>query len=120
MVSPIVTSPQGLDLSALTTMSASTASSTIMMPSTATNAVAPATGPISSRAIWPSDLPFRRTDDARMTKSCTAPPSATPTMIQMTPGRYPNCAASVGPTSGPGPAMAAKWLPKTIHRFVGT
>ena len=39
----------------------------------------------------------------RITKSCTAPPSATPTMIQITPGRKPNCAASVGPTSGPGP-----------------
>ena len=38
--------------------------STIMMPSTATSAVMPATGPISSRAIWPSDLPSRRTDDA--------------------------------------------------------
>ena len=26
----------------------------------------------------------------------------------------------VGPTRGPGPAIAAKWWPKTIHRFVGT
>ena len=120
IVRPIVTVPHGLALSALTTTSASTASSTIMMPSTATSAVTPATGPISSRAIWPSDLPSRRTDDARMTKSCTAPPSATPTMIQMTPGRKPNCAASVGPTSGPGPAIAAKWWPKTIQRLVGT
>ena len=34
------------------------------MPSTATSAVKPATGPISSFAIWPSDLPSRRTDDA--------------------------------------------------------
>jgi len=30
----------------------------------------------------PSDLPSRRTDPARMRKSCTAPPSTTPTMIQ--------------------------------------
>ena len=29
-------------------------------------------------------------------------------MIHSVPGRYPNCAASTGPTSGPGPAMAAK------------
>ena len=36
------------------------------------------------------------------------------------PGRKPNCAASTGPTSGPGPAIAAKWWPKTIQRFVGT
>jgi hypothetical protein len=27
--------------------------------------------------------------------------------------------ASVGPTNGPGPAMAAKWCPNTIQRFVG-
>ena len=32
----------------------------------------------------------------------------------------PNCAARTGPTSGPGPAMAAKWWPKTTQRFVGT
>ena len=94
--------------------------STIMMPSTATSAVKPATGPISTFAIWPSVLPSRRTLAQRMTKSCTAPPRATPTMIQIAPGRKPNCAASVGPTSGPGPAIAAKWWPNTIHRFVGT
>ena len=41
-------------------------------------------------------------------------------MIQSAPGRNPNCAASVGPTSGPGPAIAAKWWPNTIHLFVGT
>ena len=52
--------------------------------------------------------------------SCTHPPSTAPTMIHSVPGRYPNCAASVGPTSGPGPAMAAKWWPKTIQRCVGT
>src|SRR5688500_19225888 len=40
----------------LTTTSASTEMSTIMMPSTATSAVKPATGPISSFAICPSDL----------------------------------------------------------------
>ena len=39
IVSPIVTMPQGLDLSAFTTISASTASRTIMIPSTATSAV---------------------------------------------------------------------------------
>jgi len=37
----------------------------------------------------------------------------------MAPGRNPNWAASVGPTSGPGPAIAAKWWPKTIQRLVG-
>src|SRR6185437_14925272 len=63
MVRPIVTVPHGLDLRALTTTRASTASSTIMMPSTATSAVTPATGPISSRAICPSDLPLRGADE---------------------------------------------------------
>ena len=83
----MVTVPHGLARSAFTTTSASTAMSTIMMPSTATSAVMPATVPISSLAIWPSDLPSRRTEAARITKSCTAPPSTTPTMIQMVPGR---------------------------------
>ena len=55
-----------------------------------------------------------------MTLSCTAPPSVAPTSIQSMPGRKPNCAASTGPTSGPGPAMAAKWWPNTIQRFVRT
>jgi hypothetical protein len=65
-------------------------------------------------------LPSRRTENNRMTKSCTQPPSTAPAMIQSVPGRYPNWAASTGPTSGPGPAMAAKWCPKTTHLLVGT
>jgi hypothetical protein len=120
MVSPTVTVPHGDSASALTTTSAITEMSTTMMPSTATSAVVPATGPISSRAISPSDLPSRRMLAMRITMSCTAPARATPTMIQSAPGSHPNCAASVGPTSGPGPAMAAKWWPKTTHRLVGT
>ena len=120
IVRPSVTVPHGLARSALTTTSASTAIRMIMIPSIATSAVKPATGPISSFAIWPSDLPSRRMDAQRITQSCTAPPSTTPTTIQRMPGRKPNCAASVGPTSGPGPAMAAKWWPNTIHLLVGT
>ena len=87
IVSPMVTVPHGLDLSALTTTRPSTAMSTTMIPSTATSAVKPATGPISSFAIWPSDLPSRRVDAQRMIMSCTAPPSTTPITIQSTPGR---------------------------------
>ena len=83
----MVTVPHGLDLSAFTTTSASTEISTTMMPSTATSAVMPATGPISSFAIWPSDRPSRRTLAQRITKSCTAPPSTTPITIQSAPGR---------------------------------
>jgi hypothetical protein len=35
------------------------------------------------------------------------------------PGANPNCAASTGPTSGPAPAIAAKWCPKRTHRLIG-
>ncbi len=55
-----------------------------------------------------------------MMLSWTAPPKTAPISIQRRPGRYPNCAASTGPTRGPGPAMAAKWWPNTTHRFVRT
>ena len=69
----------------------------------------PATMPISSRTIWPRLLPLRRIEKNSTIMSWTAPAKITPTMIQAVPGRYPICAASTGPTSGPAPAMAAKW-----------
>ena len=50
-------------------------------------AVKPPTLPISSRAILPSDLPSRRMEQKRMTKSCMAPPSTAPMMIHRAPGR---------------------------------
>ena len=58
-----------------------------MISSTVSSAVTPPTLPISSRAICPSDLPSRRIEQNRMTKSCTAPPSTAPMMIQSVPGR---------------------------------
>ena len=51
--------------------------------------------------------------------SWTAPAKMTPTMIQMVPGRKPIWAASTGPTSGPAPAIAAKWWPNRTRRSVG-
>ena len=108
IVAVIVKRPHGLSRSALTTTSASTASRMIMMAKTATIAATPATGLTSSLAIWPSDLPSRRMDAHRMIMSCTAPPRTTPAISQIVPGRKPNCAASVGPTSGPAPEMAEK------------
>ena len=45
-----------------------------MISSTVTSAMKPPTLPISSRAICPSDFPFRRMEANRITKSCTAPP----------------------------------------------
>ena len=58
-----------------------------MISSTVSSATKPPTLPISSRAIWPSDLPSRRMEANRMTKSCTAPPSTAPMMIHSVPGR---------------------------------
>ena len=108
IVAAMVNVPHGLPDSAFTTTSATTASRMIMISSTVNSATKPPSFPISSRAICPSDLPSRRMEANRMTKSCTAPPKTPPIMIQRVPGKYPNCAASTGPTSGPGPAMAAK------------
>ncbi len=85
----------------------------------ATAAVKPATGPISIRAISASDAPFRRTDAQSAIMSCTAPARHTPATSHNNPGANPNCAASTGPSSGPGPAIAAKWWPKSTHRGVG-
>jgi hypothetical protein len=45
-------------------------------------------------------------EQKRMMKSCTHP-AKTAAISHSVPGKYPNCAARVGPTSGPGPAMAA-------------
>ena len=82
IVAAIVNVPQGLPFSAFTTTSATTASRMIMMNSTVSSAVKPPVLPISSRAIWPSVLPSRRMEQNRITKSCTAPPSTAPMMIQ--------------------------------------
>ena len=111
--------PHGELASACTTTSASTASRMIMMASTAISAAAPPIGPISSRAICPRLRPPRRVEKKSVTMSCTAPAKITPMMIQIVPGRYPICAASTGPTSGPAPAMAAKWWPNSTRRSVG-
>ncbi|MNY49509.1 hypothetical protein D3C86_1849410 [compost metagenome] len=87
MVMAMVKVPQGLVARALTTTRAKTASRITMIMSTATMAVKPATGPISSLAIWPRVLPSRRMEPKRMMKSCTAPATTTPTRIQSVPGR---------------------------------
>ncbi len=112
--------PHGDSARARTTTRARTASRITMMDSTAIRAAAPPTGPISSRAICPSDLPLRRMEKNRMVMSWTAPARMTPTMIQTVPGRNPIWAASTGPTSGPAPAIAAKWCPKSTRRSIGS
>lgn len=73
MVMPMEKTPQGECASAPTMTSASTASRMIMMTNTARRAAAPPTGPISSRAIWPSERPSRRVEKNSVTMSWTAP-----------------------------------------------
>ena len=120
IVAATVNTPHGLSASAFTTTNASTASRITMIARIATSPITPANEFSSSFTICPSDRPCRRIEQNKITKSCTAPPSTTPMRIHSVPGRYPNCAASTGPTSGPGPEIAAKWWPNTIHLFVFT
>lgn len=87
MVQPIENTPQGLSASALTTIRASTARTIIIMTKTTTIAMAPPTGPISSRAICPIDLPPRRIEKNSTSMSWTPPATTTPKMIHMVPGR---------------------------------
>ncbi len=110
----------GDDFSAFTTTSATTPSKITMMARTASCAMNPPRLLTSSRAICPIDLPSRRIEQNKMMKSCTHPAHAAPAISHSVPGKYPNCAASVGPTSGPGPAIAAKWCPNKTHLLVGT
>jgi hypothetical protein len=108
IVMAIVNMPHGLSLSALTTARPTPASAMIRMMRMAMVATTPVTRSISRRASSASDLPSRRIEATRTTKSWTAPPSTTPMISQRRPGRNPNCAASTGPISGPGPLIAAK------------
>ena len=119
MVIAIVNVPHELSRSALTTAKPRPASATMMMMRTAIEATAPATGLISWRAISASDLPWRRTEATSTRKSWTPPARIAPSSIQISPGAYPNWAASTGPISGPAPEIAAKWWPKRTNLFVG-
>ncbi len=87
IVAPTVKTPQGLSASAFTTTSASTANKITMIAKIAISAIAPAVVFNSSLTIWPSDLPSRRSEEKRMTKSCTAPPSVTPINTHSVPGK---------------------------------
>jgi len=78
------------------------------MKSTAIMATMPAKGLISVPATSASERPPCRTEATSTVKSCTHPASSAPINSHRNPGAKPNCAASVGPTRGPAPAMAAK------------
>ena len=115
----IVKVPQGLPLSAFTTNSARTPSRISRMKSTASDASRPAKGPTSVLIMRARLIPSRRVEKARITMSWTPPISTAPRTIQRKPGRNPNCAASVGPISGPGPAIQAKCIPNSVQRRNG-
>src|SRR5215469_192436 len=120
MVMARVNVAQGELFNALTTTRATAPRRIIMIASTASCAKKPPRLLTSSRAISPRVFPSRRIEQKRMTKSWTQPAKAAPATSHKVPGKYPNCAASVGPMSGPGPAIAAKWWPKRTHLLVGT
>ena len=119
IVIAMVKTPHGLSASALTNATPTPASAMTTMKRMAMAAVKPATGPISIRAISASDLPPRRVDAQSAIMSWTAPARQTPATSQSRPGAKPNWRASTGPISGPGPAIAAKWWPKSTHLLVG-
>src|ERR1700676_5357329 len=108
MVMPIVNTPQGLFDSALTTTIPSPAKVTSRINNTANMVTSPVNVLTSVRATSASDRPLCRTDATITIKSCTHPATTAPIKIQTKPGAKPNCAANVGPTRGPAPAMAAK------------
>ena len=87
MVQATVKVPHGLCVSALTTTSASTASTIIISTSTPIIATRPGNGPSSSRSMWPSERASRRSERPRIMKSCTAPANTTPNRIHSVPGR---------------------------------
>ena len=109
MVAAILKTPHGLCASAFTTTKAKTARIIIITPSAPSITTTPAKEPSSCFAISPSDRPSRRVEINKTKKSCTAPANTTPTNNQIVPGKKPICAARIGPTNGPAPAIAAKW-----------
>ena len=119
-VQPMVNTPQGLAERALTTTMPRPARVTSRISSTAPMVTSPANGEISVRATSARDLPLWRMEATRTMKSWTQPQSTAPNTIQKKPGANPNWAARVGPTSGPAPAMAAKWWPNSTHLGEGT
>ena len=119
IVAAMVKVPHAESASAFTTMMPRPA---MAMTSTARMAIVPAgpaMPPISSLTRSAIDLAPRRVEAHRIIESCTAPARQTPATSHSRPGAQPNCAASIGPTSGPAPVIAAKWWPKSTHFDVG-
>ena len=87
MVRKIVNVPHGESASAFTTARPRPARAITTTKRIASMAMNDASGLISLRAIAASDFPLRRTDDARITKSCVAPAMTTPKASHSSPGR---------------------------------
>ncbi len=109
MVMAMVKVPQALSARALTTMMPRPARAMVRMNRIETVPAAPAIGPISVLTRSAMDMAPRRVEAHSTIESWTAPARQTPATSQISPGAQPNCAASIGPTSGPAPVMAAKW-----------
>ena len=121
IVAATVAVAHGLPYMAFTTTRPSTPIRITMIASTPTSAAAPPTGPISSRTIWPSDLPSRRSerDQDRHVLHRAAEHDAGQDVERARAGSRTARRGSARP-AGPGPAIAAKWWPKTTQRLVGT
>ena len=61
--------------------------------------------PIYFSIIAPMDFPSFFTDAYSAPKSCTAPKKIPPINIHNNTGTHPNTAASIGPVTGPAPAI---------------
>jgi len=79
---------------------------------TATVSDNPPTRPLHLGHLGKRLFPSRRTKTAG-SRSPARTRQQPPSRIHNVPGRYPNCAASTGPTSGPGPAIRGKMIVRT-------
>lgn len=87
MVAMTVKLPHGEWVSALTTISASTARMITMIMKVPSRAIRPGMSPISDLIRSPSERPSRRVDMNSTMKSWTAPAKTTPARIHIMPGK---------------------------------
>ena len=87
MVQNTANVPHGLPTSALTTTSASTASTMTQIRRMPMPVIVPATGPISAWTMSPSERPSRRVERNSTVMSWIAPANTAPARIHSVPGR---------------------------------
>ena len=76
--------------------------------------------PMYFSMIIPIDFPSFLTDAYREPKSCTAPKNNPPTSNHRRKGNQPNTDASIGPVTGPAPAIDENWCENTVNLEDGT